>query len=421
MNGRTCLLIGSCALLLLLASSAAAADDASTPPSGGASAVILFERLDRNGDGQLTADEVPAGRRALFDRLLQTADADKDGKLSRDEFAAGLESKRPERPVSEKLPERNPAGGAGIDPDRVFSRFDRNGDGKIVAGEVPDEARGIFERLLVRADKNGDGELTKQELVDAANQLKPPAAGKPGQMDPAKIFDYLDGNADGKLSADEIPDGRPMLQMLLKRGDRDGDGALSREEFMAGFAALRAAQEGEKPAANTPTANRPTANRRTAGPLGGISPSDLRKWMPTATARSAARSLMPGSRPASPGSTPTATATSSRAKSGSGLRPGCSSGPARKRPPAAYRPPATSRLLIRPWIPNPSRNRPRSWSQCRPRSLTTRPRSRSCPRRIFGSAHFRRQVRLCPFHESLRVPPALSCPAGGEPEPGGCV
>ncbi len=252
MNGRTCMLVGLCAAWLPIACGAATrADEAQTPP-GNPSATALFERLDQNSDGQLTADEVPAERRALFDRLLQTADADKDGKLSRSEFAAGIESKRPQRPVNEKLPERNPEGGQGIDPDRIFGRFDRNADGKIVAGEVPDDARGTFERLLVRADKNGDGELTKQELVDAVNQLKPPAAGKPGQMDPAKIFDYLDGNADGKLSADEIPEGRPMLQMLLKRGDRDGDGALSREEFMTGFAALRAAQEGQKPAAKAP-------------------------------------------------------------------------------------------------------------------------------------------------------------------------
>ena len=243
-------------------------DRASAGPEGASSAAVLFDKLDRNGDGQLSADEVPQDRRNLFDRLVQTSDADKDGKLSRSEFAAGIESKRPARQLTEKLPEAYAGGGAGIDPDKIFGRFDANRDGKIVAAEVPDEGRGIFERLLARADKNGDGELTKQELVDAVNLLKPAAAGKPGQMDPARIFDNLDANSDGKLSADEIPDGRPMLQALLKRGDRDGDGSLSREEFMTGFAALRAGQPGQgggqpgqKPNPSAPDRPQPDAGK----------------------------------------------------------------------------------------------------------------------------------------------------------------
>ncbi len=167
--------------------------------------------------------------------------------------------------MTEKLPERNPGGAQGIDPEKIFARFDANGDGRIVAAEIPDEARGMFERLLVRADKNGDGTLTKQELVDAANQLKPPAAGKPGQMDPARMFDYLDKNADGKLSADEIPEGRPMLEVLMKRGDRDGDGSLSREEFITGINVLRSLQPGQPPAGNGPPATGPAGQQPRPG------------------------------------------------------------------------------------------------------------------------------------------------------------
>src|SRR5688572_19672423 len=78
-------------LLLALGSARAADDEAPEDPGPGA----LFERLDTNGDGQLTAEEVPEEHQRLFDRLRKTADKDGDKQINRDEFAAGLADKRP--------------------------------------------------------------------------------------------------------------------------------------------------------------------------------------------------------------------------------------------------------------------------------------------------------------------------------------
>jgi Ca2+-binding EF-hand superfamily protein len=55
--------------------------------------------------------------------------------------------------------------------------------------------------------------------------------------DPEKareIFAQLDGNGNGQVEPDEVPEPfRRTLQRLLRTGDRDGDGRLSRREFLA--------------------------------------------------------------------------------------------------------------------------------------------------------------------------------------------
>ena len=49
----------------------------------------LFERLDTDKDGKVTKDELPEDRQRLFERLVRTADKNGDGQLTADEFAAG--------------------------------------------------------------------------------------------------------------------------------------------------------------------------------------------------------------------------------------------------------------------------------------------------------------------------------------------
>lgn len=55
--------------------------------------------------------------------------------------------------------------------------------------------------------------------------------------DPAALFAKLDANKDGQLTAEEVPEEhRPHFERLLRRGDKDENKVLTKEEFLAAHA-----------------------------------------------------------------------------------------------------------------------------------------------------------------------------------------
>src|SRR3954471_9719856 len=93
-------------------------------------AADLFGKLDVNKDGYITPDEVQESQKALYERLLRTADKDGDKKLSKDEFQAGLKpDDTPRQPLAGGGPGGPPGakGGKG-DPREFFNRMDANKD-----------------------------------------------------------------------------------------------------------------------------------------------------------------------------------------------------------------------------------------------------------------------------------------------------
>lgn len=136
---------------------------------GASQDVALFDRLDTDKDGQLTAAEIPEDKRRLFQRLLRNADQDKSGGLSHAEFLAGVADRGPDRPLEEKptLDSSNPSGLP--NPEQFFKNFDKNLDGKVTLDEMPDEGRDRFQQLLTRADKNNDNAISKEEMTDLIN------------------------------------------------------------------------------------------------------------------------------------------------------------------------------------------------------------------------------------------------------------
>ncbi|MGD9721773.1 MAG: hypothetical protein AB7O59_05205 [Pirellulales bacterium] len=223
----------------------------------------MFKQLDGNADGKLQADEVPAERKRLFDRLLREADKNDDGALDATEFAAGLSGAddEPQRPAGARDRRRGPEGRP--NPARLFDRLDANSDGKVVADEVPAERREMFERLVERGDKDDDQALSREEFVQALpsgppdgppregqppRPDQPPAGGdgpprKPdgqpvgppeGRPDGRRFFERLDVNGDDKVTADEQPEQvRPRIEKLIERADKDGDKAVTMDEFRA--------------------------------------------------------------------------------------------------------------------------------------------------------------------------------------------
>lgn len=150
-------------------------------PFGGDPAQMVDRMMqgDKDGDGKLSADELP-GR--MGERMLQDGDTNGDGALDRDEITSSMENMRnrfrggpggpggpggfPGGPAGF----RGGAGGANFDPTQMtgqMMQFDRNRDGKLSADEVPQQAMG----MLRNADMNNDGVIEAGEIQAAAERM----------------------------------------------------------------------------------------------------------------------------------------------------------------------------------------------------------------------------------------------------------
>jgi len=208
----------------------------------------LFQRLDKNSDGQIAKDEIDADKARLFERLVRSGDKNDDGQLNREEFTAAIKD-RPAEPAPAGAPG---AGGDRPSPREIFQRFDKNGDGKLSKEEAPERMQQNWDRI----DRNSDGSVTPDELAQAfqalargdgkpnpkpeAPQRKPDSpptaperkpevatpAGRPGLNLPP-LYLALDANRDGELSAEEIAGSAKALAAL----DKNGDGKLTRDEL----------------------------------------------------------------------------------------------------------------------------------------------------------------------------------------------
>ena len=142
-----------------------------------AAAKTRFAKLDHNGDGKLTPDELmtprdnnaAAGKRAQFaERRFDKLDANHDGVVTLNEFVAAATAK--------------------------FKELDVAGNGRVTAEEIASSPRAheraekVAERIAHRLDTNGDGRVSKDEFLAMAKTR----------------FAKLDKNGDGFLTADEI-------------------------------------------------------------------------------------------------------------------------------------------------------------------------------------------------------------------------
>ncbi|HEX4148308.1 MAG TPA: EF-hand domain-containing protein [Pirellulales bacterium] len=207
----------------------------------------LFKQLDKNGDGEIAADELGPDQQRILTRLVRTSDKNSDGKLSRDEFLAGMKDAPPPREPGAGGLGRGGAGRSAPTPEQlemIFKQLDKNGDGKVVIDEVPDERRERFTMMIERADADGDKSITlveftkgfamareEQAAADGGSQSSsrpqtPPGSG-PAMGPGEAIYRGLDTNSDGKLSKDEIEAAPKSLEKL----DRNSDGEITREEL----------------------------------------------------------------------------------------------------------------------------------------------------------------------------------------------
>jgi hypothetical protein len=157
---------------------------------------------------------------------------------------------RPRRPDGPPPGPLAPLGGRG--PADMIARADRDGDGRVSRQEYLDTRAADVEAMFDRMDADGDGFLDEPEIARMAERLRAGAeavgiqrpdgeprrrpGGEPG-------FRRPEGRPQG--GSEGRPEPPPLAGEAFDRMDRDGDGALSREEFLAGMAWLREMRGGE--------------------------------------------------------------------------------------------------------------------------------------------------------------------------------
>ncbi|MGQ9575400.1 MAG: hypothetical protein ACUVUC_08780 [Thermoguttaceae bacterium] len=184
----------------------------------------MFNRLDRNQDGKLTAEELPEALPERLKQLFIRADRNGDKTVTLEELTqtVGERAASPGRPDRARRPDRSEAEAAAKDRPREPDRR-REGD-RPGEGDRPRE--GDRRRETVRLDRPPDVE--------------------PGPLaDPKTIFERMDRDKDGKLTLDEFTAGLGLLRRLvaarpmpvatmllerLKAADKNRDGRLSRDE-----------------------------------------------------------------------------------------------------------------------------------------------------------------------------------------------
>lgn len=142
------------ALSLSIEARAQSGDDGdvivSAPARGNGSPFVrMFERLDSNGDGVATPEELTAMRARVFEQF----DADANGELTEQEIETAMR----QRAQGETGRTPPPPRGDG------FSALDVDGSGTLSKQEFV-QARGP---LLERLDANGDGAITRAEAENA--------------------------------------------------------------------------------------------------------------------------------------------------------------------------------------------------------------------------------------------------------------
>ena len=178
-----------------------------------AQADARFARMDKNGDGVITADEMGGMAGRGPGGGLMAADTNHDGKISRAEFTAQAAAH--------------------------FAKLDANGDGQI----SPDEMKAVMERMHEgmggRNGPGGPGEAMMPPPPGGpmGEAMMPPPRGGPmgGAMNmgghPGRgMLERLDTNHDGRISRDEM---RADMDRHFDKLDTNHDGFIDKAEMDA--------------------------------------------------------------------------------------------------------------------------------------------------------------------------------------------
>lgn len=140
------------AALILVPALGLAADNTTAPKGERGS---HFNKADADGNGTLSRAEVEKSLPRLAQKFDQI-DTNKDGQLSRDEMKAGKKTHKHAHKKGNKADRQAKAA-------ERFKHADTNGDGKISRAEAEKNAPRLAKKFDA-IDANKDGQLTQEEL-----------------------------------------------------------------------------------------------------------------------------------------------------------------------------------------------------------------------------------------------------------------
>jgi Ca2+-binding EF-hand superfamily protein len=196
----------------------------------------LIERLDTNGDGAVTQEEIDAARaerearraeRAdrMAERVLERFDVDASGALDAEELSAMFDAapRRAARAGRDGLRGQGPGA---------------QGNGKRGMGMRGPRGAAFREGMLERFDLDADGSLSEDERSAMRTEM---------EQRRAEMVARFDADGDGVLTRGErrAARGFAAAQRHVRRADLDGDGILSADELNA---ALTLIDEGDRTA-----------------------------------------------------------------------------------------------------------------------------------------------------------------------------
>ncbi len=173
-----------------------------------------FQKLDSDGDGAITADEITTASDRMFNRL----DRDGNGELTRpapkDKADAGAKNdqhKKAERGGKHRHGGKRTA--------MLMERFDVDKDGKITRAEF-DEIRG---NLFSGADADGNSTISIEEFVTVWQEMNSDRI--------TRSFQKLDADGDLSVTQEEYA---ARSGNFVKKHDRNGDGVVTKADKKRG-------------------------------------------------------------------------------------------------------------------------------------------------------------------------------------------
>ncbi len=145
---------------------------------------MVLKHLDKDGNGSISKSEAPERMASHFDKL----DANGDGAVTLDELKAAFKKRGERGERGGRGPGGKGFGGKGRPtPEDFIKRFDKDGNGTVSRGELPEKMQQKFDKI----DQNSDGAIDVNEVKalfakHAAKGGKGPHRQKPDGQKPAK-------------------------------------------------------------------------------------------------------------------------------------------------------------------------------------------------------------------------------------------